>query len=289
MSFVIATDSACNLPVNIIEDFGIEVVSLRYYKDDQAFEGYVKGTEPDYKAFYEMARTKASLTTSLASFDRCMEQFDAVLSKGEDLIYIGFSSALSGTYQTAHNVLEELKEKYPERKIYDVDTLAASIGEGLLVYSAAKLQKKGKSIEEVYQWLLDNRLKMCHWFTVDDLFYLKRGGRLSGASAVLGTMLSIKPVMHVDNEGRLIPVNKVIGRRKSLDEMVERMVQTAIKPKDQTVFIGHGDCIEDAQYVAEKVKEKMGVKDIVIHYIEPVIGCHSGPGTMALFFFGTER
>ncbi len=289
MSYKIVTDSSCNLPTRVIEDLELEVISLKYYNGETPYEGYVKGSEPDYKAFYEMARTKAPLSTSLASFETCMDMFEKILAEGSDLIYMGFSSALSGTYQTAHNVLLELKDKYPDRKIYDVDTLSASMGEGLLVYLAAKEKEAGKTIDELYDWVMENRLKLCHWFTVDDLFYLKRGGRVSGTSAVVGTMLSIKPVMHVDNEGRLIPVSKVIGRRKALDEMVNRMVNTAINPKEQTVFIGHGDCIEDAEYVAERVKEKMGVTDILIHYIEPVIGCHSGPGTMALFFLGTER
>ena len=147
----------------------------------------------------------------------------------------------------------------------------------------------GATIEELYDWLMENRLKLCHWFTVDDLFYLKRGGRVSGAAAVMGTVLSIKPVMHVDDNGKLIPKSKVIGRKRAIETMVDKMKETAINSTEQTIYIAHGDCIEDAEYLAELVKKELNVKDIFIHYIEPVIGCHSGPGTLALFFMGTKR
>lgn len=289
MSYTIVTDSSCNLTNEMIEKYELEIISLKYFSGDQAFDSYHKEYEPDYKAFYDMARKKEPLSTALASPDLCNKVFERVLSAGRDLLYIGFSSALSGTYQVAHNVLEELKEKYPDRKIYDVDSLSASMGQGLLVHYAVDLKTQGKSMEEVYQWLIDNRLKLCHWFTVDDLFYLRRGGRVSGATAVVGTVLSIKPVLHVDNSGRLIAKGKVIGRRRAIEALAEKMQETAIDPANQTVYISHGDCPEDAEYLAKLVREKMGVKDIVIHYIEPVIGCHSGPGTLALFFIGIHR
>ena len=289
MSYTIVTDSSCNLTSKQIEDYGIEIISLKYFAGEQAFESYTKGSDPDFKAFYDMARKKEPLSTTLASPELCEQVFDRILTGGSDLIYIGFSSGLSGTYQVAHNILDELKGKYPERKIYDVDSLAASLGQGLLVHYAVNKKREGATIEELYDWLIDNRLKLCHWFTVDDLFYLKRGGRVSGAAAVMGTVLSIKPVMHVDDNGKLIPKSKVIGRKRAIEAMVDKMKETAINPSEQTIFISHGDCIEDAEFLAELVKKEFGVKEVFIHYVEPVIGCHSGPGTLALFFMGTKR
>ena len=289
MSYTIVTDSSCNLTAKQIEDYGIEIISLKYFAKDQAFESYQKGVDPDFKAFYNMARKKEPLSTTLASPELCEQVFERVLSSGNDLIYIGFSSGLSGTYQVAHTILEDLKEKYPERKIYDVDSLSASLGQGLLVHYAVNKKRSGTTIEELYNWLMENRLKLCHWFTVDDLFYLKRGGRVSGAAAVMGTVLSIKPVMHVDDNGKLIPKSKVIGRKRAIEAMVGKMKETAVNPAEQTVFISHGDCVDDAEYLAELVKKEFNVKEVFIHYVEPVIGCHSGPGTLALFFMGEHR
>lgn len=289
MSFQIVTDTSCSLPNKMIKDFGLEIISLKYYIGDEAFDCYNEEHDPDFKKFYAMARTKINLSTSLASVELCNSVFERVLADGKDLLYIGFSSALSGTYQTAHNCLEELKEKYPNRKILDVDSRAACLGQGLLVTYAVRMRDEGKTIEEVQSWLLENRDHLCHWFTVDDLFYLKRGGRLSGAAAIMGTILSVKPVLHVDNEGRLIPKSKVIGRKKSVEALYAQMAETAVNPSEQTVYIAHGDCIEDAEYLASLITKNLGVKDIFIHYVDPVIGCHSGPGTLALFFLGTHK
>lgn len=289
MSYTIVTDSSCNLTNKMIADYELEVISLKYFSGDNAFESYDKEKEPDFKSFYDMARKKEPLSTTLASPEICYNMFDKVLAEGKDLIYIGFSSALSGTFQVAHNVLEDLKEKYPDRKIYDVDSLSASLGQGLLVHYAVMKKREGYTIEQLHDWLMDNRLKLCHWFTVDDLFYLKRGGRVSGASAVVGTVLSIKPILHVSDEGRLVSKAKAIGRKRAIDTLVEKMKETAIDPAEQTIFISHGDCPEDANYLAEKIKAEMNVKDVFIHYIEPVIGCHAGPGTLALFYVGNSR
>ena len=276
------------LPIHLVI-YGLEIISLKYFAGENSFESYTKGVDPDFKAFYDMARKKEPLSTTLASPELCEETFDKILAGGSDLIYIGFSSGLSGTYQVAHNVLDELKEKYADRKIYDVDSLAASLGRGLLVHYAVNKKNEGATIEELYQWLMDNRLNLCHWFTVDDLFYLKRGGRVSGAAAVMGTVLSIKPVMHVDDNGKLIPKAKVSGRKRAIETLVGKMKETVINPAEQTIFISHGDCLEDAELLADIIKKEIGVKDVFIHYIEPVIGCHAGPGTLALFFMGTQR
>ena len=184
---------------------------------------------------------------------------------------------------------EELRSEFPDARIETVDTLCASLGQGLLVYLCAMEKQKGRSLDEVKTFAEQARLHVCHWFTVDDLNHLKRGGRISAATALFGTMLSIKPVMHVDDEGRLIPVSKARGRRASLLALVDRMAQTAIDPANQTVFISHGDCLEDAEFVASELRRRLNVQTIHINYVGPVIGNHSGPGTMALFFLGTQR
>lgn len=289
MSFEIVTDSSCNLTEELIDRLGLHILSLRFLVEDREYYSYTKGEVTDLSQFYAMMRKKEEITTSQISVDTCKQMFENLLSAGKDVLYIGFSSALSGTYQVAYLTLEGLKEKYPQRKIYAVDTLGASLGEGLLVYHAATQRVEGATIGEVYHWLMENRLHLCHWFTVDDLFFLMRGGRVSKAAAVFGTVLSVKPVMHMDDEGRLIPVEKVRGRKKSLGALVERFMETAINPEKQIVFISHGDCLEYAQYVAHKIQEKYPSVEILINWVDPVIGAHSGPGTVALFFLGTQR
>ncbi len=289
MTFEIVTDFSSNLTDELIERYRLNILSLVYRVDGKEYESYIPGKSVDYDGFYAMMREKKPVTTSLIKMDVCLDTMERLLAQGRDVLYIGFSSALSGTYQVGSMAVEQLREKYPERKIYAVDTLGASLGEGLLVYHAAQMREGGSGIDEVYQWLLDNRLHLCHWFTVDDLFFLKRGGRVSATTAVLGTILTIKPVMHMDDNGRLIPVAKVRGRKRALRALVDHMEETAIDPQNQTVFISHGDCLEDAQFVEQQVRERLGVKDVLIHYVEPVIGAHSGPGTVALFFLGTHR
>ncbi len=289
MSFEIVTDSSSNLTDELIEKYKLHILSLMFRVNGKEYYSYEKGKKTELKQFYTMMRNKEEITTTLIDINTCTPIFEEILKQGNDLLYIGFSSALSGSFQAASMVLEDLKSTYPDRTILSVDTLGASLGEGLLVYHAAKLREQGKNINEVYNWVLDNRLHLCHWFTVDDLFFLKRGGRVSGSAAVLGTILGVKPIMHMDNEGRLILVEKARGRKRSLDTLIDRMQKTAIEPQNQTVFITHGDCIEDAEYVATQIKQRFRVKDVLINYVDPVIGAHSGPGTIALFFLGTER
>jgi len=289
MSYEIVTDSSANLPDELINQYNLHILSLLYRIGEEEYESYIKGQQTDLTDFYKRMRNKEAITTSCMSSGTCRDLFESILSQGKDLLYIGFSSALSATYQTGIQVLEEMKAEYPNAKIMSVDTLGASLGEGLLVTHAAKLREEGRSIESVYDWLIKNRLHLCHWFTVDDLFFLMRGGRVSASSAIMGTVFSIKPVMHMDDSGRLIPVSKVRGRKNSLRVLLEQMEKTAIDPKNQTIYISHGDCLEDALYLADKIKQKFGTTDILVHLIEPVIGAHCGPGTVALFFIGTER
>lgn len=289
MSDEILTDSSANLPESMIDEFGVHILSLVFRINEEEFYGYVKGQTTDLSQFYKRMRNKENITTSLVNMEVCEQMMRTLLDQGQDVLYIGFSSGLSGSYQAVETVASQLREEYPERKIVTVDTLAAALGEGLLVYYACKQKQEGKSIEEVRDWLLENRLRLCHWFTVDDLFFLLRGGRVSKTSAIVGSVLSVKPVMHVDDEGHLILIEKVRGRRKSLDGLVRHMVETIEHPEEQIVCISHGDCQEDAEYVARKVKEKVPVKEVLIHILDPVIGAHSGPGTVALFFLGTKR
>ena len=287
--YQIITDSTTDLSQEMVEQFGVQVIPLCYMMEGKTLHNIPGGGEMDEHTFYEKLRAGVISTTAQINAEEFIQQFTAVLETGKDILYLAFSSGLSGTYQSAVIAQQELKEKYPDRRIEVFDTLCASMGEGLFVYHASRLQQEGKDIDEVLSWLRENVLHLCHWFTVDDLNHLKRGGRVSAATALVGTMLGIKPVLHVDDEGHLINVSMVRGRKQSLDALVQKMEETAIEPAKQTVFISHGDCLDDAEYVAEQVKSRMDVKDIRINFIGPVIGAHSGPGTVALFFLGSQR
>ena len=292
MDFEIVTDSCCNLLEDMIDDFGIHVLPLTFMVDgeDEVYQSYLKGERTDLKQFYTMMREGKVFKTSLPNLAESEALFRELLSSGRDVIYLAFSSGLSGTYQALSLMAEQLREEFPERKLYVVDTLAASGGQGLLVWYAVQHARAGESIDQVRDWLEDNKLHLAHWFAVDDLMFLFRGGRVSKTAAWAGTLLNIKPVLHVDDEGHLIPMEKVRGRKKSLNALIDHMEKSANKPiSDQMVFITHGDCIEDAEYVAGKIKERFGVKEVVINYVDPVIGAHSGPGTMALFFLADKR
>lgn len=289
MSFSIITDSAANLTSKQIKDYGIKIVSLTYNVGGEEYLSYLPGEETDYKAFYDMLRNKEHVKTSLVSYDRVESALKQEFEAGNDVLYIAFSSALSGSYLVAKNCAEDLAEQFPERKAIVVDSLCASMGQGLLVKYAVDKQKEGLSLEETAQWLEDNKLNLVHLFTVDDLFFLKRGGRLSGTVAVVGTILNIKPLLHVSNEGKLVSYGKTRGRKVSIDELVARMGELGTDLKKQDIFISHGDCIEDAEYMAKQIKKKYSVKSITINYVDQVIGSHSGPGTLALFFMGSER
>ena len=292
MDFEIVTDSCCNLVEDMIDDFGLHILPLTFMVDgeDAVYQSYLKGEKTDLKQFYTMMREGKVFKTSLPNLAESEALFRSILDKGHDLIYLAFSSGLSGTFQALSLMCSQLQEEYPDRKIYAVDTLAASGGQGLLVWYAVQHARAGETIDQVRDWVEENKLHLAHWFTVDDLMFLFRGGRVSKTAAWAGTLLNIKPVLHVDNEGHLIPMEKVRGRKKSLNALVDHMEKSAVQPvSDQMVFITHGDCLEEAEYVAEKVKERFGVKEVVINYVDPVIGSHSGPGTMALFFLADQR
>lgn len=287
--FVMITDSSADLPQKMVEELDVAVLPLRYTVQGEERSNWPDHREMDPHAFYDLLRSGESATTAALNTHDYVEMITPFLDAGQDVLVLAFSSGLSTTYQSSVIAVEELREQYPDRKIYTVDTLAASLGQGLLVWHAAQLRTQGKTIEEVRDWVEENKLHLCHWFTVDDLNHLKRGGRVSAATALLGTMLSIKPVLHVDDEGHLINMSKARGRAASLKALVDKMEETAIDPAGQTVFISHGDCEGDARKVAGMVKERFGVEVAVIGTIGPVIGAHSGPGTMALFFLGEKR
>ena len=212
------------------------------------------------------------------------------LAAGEDVLHVAFSSGLSGTYASCASAAEELRAKYPDRQLVVVDTLAASLGEGLLVYYADENRKAGMSLTDNAQWLEQHKLNLCHWFTVDDLMHLHRGGRVSKTSAILGSVIGIKPILHVDDEGHLILVGKTRGRQSSLAALVKKMKETALdNVKDQTIFISHGDCLADAERLQSMVENELGCRTFLINYVGTVIGSHSGPGTLALFFMGDHR
>jgi DegV family protein with EDD domain len=287
--YIVITDSTSDLTPKLVEDLSVGVIPLEFIIDNKNYMNYPDNRELSAHEFYEMLRGGKMATTVQVNTSRFLDYFEPCLQRGLDILYIAFSSGLSGTYASAVMAKQELESKYPERKIFVVDSLAASMGEGLLVYNAVMEKRKGKTVEEVYEWVLQNRLRLCHWFTVDDLHHLKRGGRVSSATALVGSMLGIKPVLHVDDEGHLINVSKVRGRKQSLQALFDNMVKTVQKPEEQVIFISHGDCEEDARWLAETVRERFRVKEVVLNHIGPVIGAHSGPGTVALFFLGSKR
>ena len=287
--YVLMTDSCCDLSAPLAQELGILVLPLSLELSGQTYHNYLDGREIGFSQFYDRIRAGETATTSAVSVGAFEEAMRPVLESGKDILCLSFSSALSTTYQSAVIAAGEMAESFPEARIHVVDTLSASLGQGLLVHLCAKQKQAGLDIDALRDYAEQTKGRVCHWFTVDDLNHLKRGGRVSATAALFGTMLSIKPVLHVDDQGRLIPVSKARGRRASLTALVERMEQTAVDPETQTVFISHGDCPEDAQALADMVRTRFGIDTIMIGYIGPVIGTHSGPGTLALFFFGSPR
>lgn len=287
--YVLMTDSCCDLSAKMAEELGLEVLPLRLELEGKSYRNLLDGSEIAFQEFYGRVRAGAMPVTSAVN----VGEFDAVmrpiLEAGKDILCLCFSSALSTTYQSAVIAAGELEEAFPERKVRVVDSLCASMGQGLFVWLCAQEKKKGKTLEEVLDFAEGAKANVCHWFTVDDLNHLKRGGRVSAAAALFGTMLSVKPVLHVDDQGRLIPMEKCRGRRASLLALVDHMEKTAVDPERYPVFISHGDCREEAEFVAEEVRRRLGVKEVYINYVGPVIGSHTGAGVVTLFFVGRER
>ena len=287
--YTIITDSSCDLPDSLVKELELEVLPLAFIMDGKTYRNYPDNREMSPKDFYNKEREGVMATTNAVNVGEASDAIESVLKQGRDVLVLAFSSGLSTTCNSFQIAAGDLAEQYPDRKIFVVDTLCASLGQGMFVYQAARLRQAGKSMEEVRDWAEQNKLRQCHWFTVNDLFFLKKGGRVSAATAVVGTMLQIKPVMHVDNEGHLIKVDTARGRKASLNALVDKVGELAENPAAQTMFISNSDCAEEAQYVADQIKAKYGTEEIIINSIGPVIGAHTGPGCVALFFMGKHR
>lgn len=286
--YVITTDNNSDLPEEYYKEHGVGCTYLSYAMDGV---NYTRENFLPVHEFYDRMRNGSLPTTAQVNPENVRKLMEPYLKEGKDILHIAFSSGLSGSYNSTRIAAEELLEEYPERSIIVVDSLAASLGQGLLVYMAQQKKEAGEDMETVAKWTEENKKHIVHLFTVDDLNHLYRGGRVSKTTAVLGGMLNIKPVMHVDDAGKLIPIGKVRGRKKALLDLVRLMDEKigSYKETCDTIFISHGDCEEEAQLVVDKVKEKYNIKTVVMNHVCATIGAHSGPGTVALFFVGDMR
>ncbi len=286
MAYRIVTDTCCDFPEQMYAELNLAVARLSVHYKSESVKEY---PEAWLKQVYDGLRSGEEATTSAANPQDWQDVIEPIVKGGEDALVLAFSSGLSTTYQSAVIAAGELMEAYPERKICVVDTLSASMGQGLLVWYACQKRDAGLSLEDLTQWCEETKHKVCQWFTVDDLHFLKRGGRISAATAVVGTMLQIKPILHVDENGKLINMAKSRGRKASIEALAKKVEELGIPGANDTVFISHGDCLEDANQLAAILKERYCVKNVVISYVGAVIGSHSGPGTLAMFFIGEKR
>lgn len=284
--YQIITDFGCDLPLHIAEERNIEVIPMEVFIEGEEPK---KGSEVDVYEFYQKLREKKVAKTSAVSIDAFVTAFTAHLEKGEDIVYVALSSGLSGTFSAANIAAGELREKFPERNIYIVDSRSGSIGEGLIAYFAALKKAEGATAEEVASYAQEAAYQLCSWFTVDDLFFLKRGGRLSAATAIVGSLFMIKPILHASEEGKLIPGSKARGRKGAIEALADAVERLAVNPAEQVIGISHSDCLKDALDLETMLREKWDIKDVIISEIGPVIGAHCGPGTLAIFFIGTEK
>ena len=285
MSYQIITDSCCDFNEAQYTQWDIVSVPLTVTYNGENHENFSR--EEDVKAFYDQLRSGVMATTAAVNPDGWANAMEPALKAGKDVLILAFSSGLSTTYQSAVIAAKELREEYPERTISVVDTLCAALGQGLLVWHAAQKRDAGMSLEDLTAWVEANKLNVCHWVTVDDLSHLKRGGRISATTAIVGTMLNIKPIIFVDNDGHLINTAKVRGRKAAMEYLAKKLGETGTDL--ETVFIGHGDCPEDAAALEALVKQQCGVKNVVTGYVGPGIGAHTGPGVLVIFFMGSTR
>lgn len=287
--YIVMTDSCCDLTDQMARELELEVLPLTMHMDGENYPNDLAGTAISNQEFYKRIRAGKLATTSAVNVGQFQDAMRRVLESGKDIVCICFSSALSTTYQSAVIAAEDLRAEFPEAEIHVVDSLSASLGQGLLLYLAVEQKRGGLTAAELAKWVEDNRLTVCHWFTVDDLNFLKRGGRVSATTALLGTMLSIKPIMHTSDEGKLVPVSKARGRKAAIAALLDKIETLGIHPERQTMFICHADCEEDAKAVAQTIQDRFGTPTVHINYIGPVIGSHTGPNTMGIFFVGTQR
>lgn len=287
--YVIVTDSTSDIPDDMANELNIKVVPMSFTIGDKTYNHYPDYRELDIKTFYDKLRSGQTSLTAQINAAVYVDFFEQIIKSGMDILYISFSSALSSTYQSSVTASKEMMDKYPDFNIISIDSKSAALGETLLVYEASKKKQEGMNIKELAKWVEDNHLKVCHFFTVDDLNHLKRGGRLTAISAFIGTALDIKPILHVNDEGKLIPIEKIRGRKKALKVLFNYLSDLGEDIESQTIFIGHGDCIEEAKYLEVLIREAFNVKHVIIHPIGPIIGSHTGPGSVLLFFFGKHR
>lgn len=287
--YVIMTDSCCDLNAYMAQQMDLYVLPLMLHMDGKSYPNMLDGSAISFEEFYQNMRSGRLATTSAANVGQFEDAMREILSQGKDIVCLSFSSALSTTYQSAVIAANDVIQDYPESRIYVVDTLCASLGQGLLLYLAHQQKQNGLTADQLAAWVELNKGRICHWFTVDDLNYLKMGGRVSATTALVGTMLAIKPVMHMSDEGKLTAVGKARGRKASLKALVDAAERLAIEPENQTMFICHADCEAEARWLAEELETRLGVKTVYINYIGPVIGSHAGPNTIGLFFIGSER
>lgn len=287
--YVILSDSCCDLPAALADEMGVIVLPMSVVIGGKQYNYYLDGREITNDAFYDLIREGKLGTTSAINIEQFELAMEPLLQEGKDVLYISFSSGLSSTYNSSVIAAQELMEKYPEAKIYPVDSLTVSMAEGLMVYLAVQEKRKGKTIEEVRDYLEEICLHIGAWFTVYDLNHLKRGGRVSATTAFVGTALNIKPIIEVDNAGHLILAGKAKGRKNSIKYIVDKLKETGLNLSENVVFISHSSCPEEAQAMSEQVKRELGVKETIVSEIGPVIGAHTGVGTMALFFQATHR
>ena len=287
--YVLLTDVTVDISEEILKKYNVTAIPMPFFVEDKEYDHYSDFREYSFKDIFKLLRTKIKVTTAQINAERYIEYFEAELKKGNDIVYLCFSSGLSGSIQSANIAKEALLEKYPDRKIYIVDSLCASCGFGLFVCWAADKKKETPNIEEFVKWCEGSKLHMCHWFTVEDLFFLHRGGRVSKTVAIAGSLLKIMPVMHMDNDGKLVLITKARGRKAALEALADKMLETAIDLEKQVIFIGHGDDLESAEYLKSYIAKKASPKDIIINEMGPIIGAHSGPGTIGVYFWGTER
>ena len=286
--YIILTESTCDLSAQMADEFELEVVRLHVLLDGHDYEHYLDARELSFKDMYDSMRNKKLPTTSQVNTDTFLKTMEPILQSGKDILYIGFSGPMSGTLNSGRLAAEELLEKYPERKIEIVDSLAASLGEGLLVYICAKNREKGMSIEDNKKYCEACVPHLTHCFTVDDLMHVCRGGRATKSAALIGSVLGIKPVMIVNDDGLMDPLMKVRGRKAALKKIVE-LVAENLDSKDLPIFVGHGDCLEEAEEFAKMLKEATGVENIYINMLGAICGCHAGPGILGAFYYGKKR
>ena len=288
MSYVILTDTSANIPTGLLSENGIDALACNYYIDDSEYS--CTDTETfDSAAFYGAIRGGTRVSTSLIPPERYTEWFRTYLEKGEDVLFVSMSSGISGSCEKACMAAGELMEQYPQRHIEIVDSLGASLGEGLLALHAAKLKKEGLCLEDNARALRQMVPRMCQVFTVDDLMHLRRTGRLSNAAAVVATVLNIKPLLKGNEDGKIVSFAKLLGRKRSIEAIAEQYKKLVVEPETQTIGIAHADCLKDAQYLIELIKRSAPPKDILLVDYEPVTGSHVGPGALALFFIGSEQ